>query len=88
MNSQTREMAEKIFPNAVLNLFYGSSETSFITVSDKATPIGSVGKAFPNVNIKIEQNGPYKNRIWVKSDYLFLKYAQGSNKNLIGGMIG
>ena len=42
-----------------------------------------MGKAFPNVNIKIEQNGPYKNRIWVKSDYLFLKYAQGSNKNLI-----
>ena len=83
LNSQTREMAEKIFPNAVLNLFYGSSETSFITVSDNATPIGSVGKAFPNVNIKIEQNGPYKNRIWVKSDYLFLKYAQGSNKNLI-----
>ncbi len=66
-----------------MHLFYGSSETSFITISDDFTPIGSVGKAFPNVEIKVEETGPNINRIWVKSNYLFLKYAEGSNKNLV-----
>ncbi len=83
LNSETREMAKQIFPNAIVHLFYGSSETSFITISDKFTPVGSVGKAFPNVEIKVEETGPNKNRIWVKSKYLFLKYAEGSNKNLV-----
>tara|TARA_B100001057_G_scaffold255946_1_gene256190 strand:- start:1944 stop:3041 length:1098 start_codon:yes stop_codon:yes gene_type:complete len=82
LNFQTREMAKQIFPNATLHLFYGSSETSFITISDEFTPVESVGKAFPNVEIKLEKNGPNKNRIWVKSEYLFLKYANGSNQNL------
>ena len=83
LNFQTREMAKQIFPNAIVHLFYGSSETSFITISDEFTPVGSVGKAFPNVEIKLEKSGPNKNRIWVKSNYLFLKYAEGSNKNLV-----
>ena len=42
-----------------------------------------MGKAFPNVEIKVEKSGAYKNRIWVKSNYLFLTYAEGSNKNSI-----
>ena len=83
LNSETREMAKQIFPNATVHLFYGSSETSFITISDEFTPVGSVGKAFPNVEIKVEKKGSNKNRIWVKSDYLFLEYAEGSNKNLV-----
>ena len=83
LNSETREMAKQIFPNATVHLFYGSSETSFITISDEFTPVGSVGKAFPNVEIKVEKKGSNKNRIWVKSDYLFLDYAEGSNKNLV-----
>ena len=83
LNSETKEMAKQIFPNAILHLFYGSGETSFITISDEFTPVGSVGKAFPNVEIKVEETGPNKNRIWVKSNYLFLKYAEGSNKNLV-----
>ena len=83
LNSQTRQMAKQIFPNAIVHLFYGSSETSFITISDEFTPFGSVGKAFPNVEIKLEKSGAYKNRIWVKSNYLFLTYAEGSNKNSI-----
>ena len=83
LNSQTRQMAKQIFPNAIMHLFYGSSETSFITISDEFTPVGSVGKAFPNVEIKVEKSGAYKNRIWVKSNYLFLTYAEGSNKNSV-----
>ena len=83
LNSETKEMAKQIFPKAIVHLFYGSSETSFITISDESTPVGSVGKAFPNVEIKVEETGPNKNRIWVKSNYLFLKYAEGSNKNLV-----
>ena len=83
LNSQTRQMAKQIFPNAIMHLFYGSSETSFITISDEFTPVGSVGKAFPDVEIKVEKSGAYKNRIWVKSNYLFLTYAEGSNKNSV-----
>ena len=42
LNSETREMAKQLFPNAIVHLFYGSSETSFITISDEFTPVLSL----------------------------------------------
>jgi long-chain acyl-CoA synthetase len=61
----------RLAPNARLREFYGAAETSFVTLADDATPDGSVGRAFPGVQIQVDPAG----EIWVKSPYLFLGYA-------------
>ena len=76
----------KIAPNAELKQFYGSSETSFITISDLLTPINSVGKAYPGVEIVLgdQPDKPVSvgetGRVWVRSPYLFSKYV-GENRS-------
>jgi len=78
---QTLKNLSEIAPNAELKQFYGSSETSFITLSDRFTPIDSVGKAYPNVEIVLGDwpNQPVSTgeagRIWVRSPYLFSRYV-------------
>lgn len=78
----------KIAPNAELKQFYGSSETSFITISDLLTPINSVGKAYPGVEIVLGDR-PDKpvsvgetGRVWVRSPYLFSKYVGENRSNI------
>jgi long-chain acyl-CoA synthetase len=58
-------------PQADLLEFYGAAETSFVTLADRSTPPGSVGRAFPGVAIMVDPSG----EIWVKSPYLFAGYA-------------
>jgi long-chain acyl-CoA synthetase len=43
----------RIFPNADLHIFYGTAETSFISIADKNTPDGSVGQAYDGVEISV-----------------------------------
>ena len=57
-------------PGAELREFYGAAETSFITLADADTPEGSVGRAYPGVELDIRQG-----EVWVKSPYLFNGYA-------------
>ena len=70
-------------PNADIREFYGASETSFVTLTDANTPKGSVGRAYPGVNVQIrsvhgQPLGPCEHgEIWVSSPYLFLGYASG-----------
>ena len=74
----TATRIKQMFPNAALHIFYGASETSFISLSDKTTPEGSVGRAYPDVQIEIRDpdlNGV--GEIWVNSPYLFSGYGQG-----------
>lgn len=75
--------ASLMFPNANIVQFYGASETSFIAISDKTTPLGSVGRAYPGVKISIRgANGEPcdgTGEIWVKSPYLFDGYAEGQS---------
>lgn len=70
----------KALPNATFREFFGASETSFITMSDATTPLGSVGQAYPGVTLELKctQEGN-ASEIWVKSPYLFEGYAQGSS---------
>ncbi|MDU9006690.1 AMP-binding protein [Sedimentitalea todarodis] len=75
-------LAEKchgLFPHATLTPFYGASETSFITMADDQRPAGSVGKAYPGVEIAIRSNRGQATHelgeIWVRSPYLFCGYA-------------
>jgi long-chain acyl-CoA synthetase len=57
-------------PVAALREFYGAAEASFITLAGPETPEGSVGAAYPGVQIRVEGC-----EIWVKSPYLFEGYA-------------
>ena len=82
-----RSALSTYFPNAEVREFFGASETSFMTMSDAATPAGSVGRAYPDVDIRIgtpqapvtDQSG----EIWVKSPYLFDSYATGHSDSTI-----
>ena len=51
-------------------MFYGTSETSFVTVSDADTPEGSVGRAYPGVELKVNADG----LIYALSPMLFRDY--------------
>jgi long-chain acyl-CoA synthetase len=66
LRSAVTEMA----PNARVREFYGAAEASFITLADEETPEGSVGRAYPGVEITVEAD-----EVWVKSPYLFTAYA-------------
>lgn len=73
--------AAALFPDAAIREFYGTAETSFITIADGDTPPDSVGRAYPGVEIEIrDADGRVTDgagEIWVKSPYLFLRYAEG-----------
>jgi long-chain acyl-CoA synthetase len=47
-----KSFCDERFPNADVRIFYGTAETSFITISDRKTPNGSVGRAFNGVKIQ------------------------------------
>lgn len=67
------------FPNARVIEFFGASETSFIAMSDAASPAGSVGKTYPGVDIHIDAPLGEVGEIWVKSPYLFAGYEAGDS---------
>lgn len=79
LDDRLREQTRRCFPNARIHEFYGASETSFITLSDSDTPPGSVGKAYPGVDIIIKNSDRQIGEVWLKSPYLFENYAQGSS---------
>jgi len=64
----TLRKLKEIFPNASIVEYYGASElghVSYLTYEDSLAKEGSVGRAFPEVQIAIENK-----RIWVKSPYI------------------
>ncbi|MFV2052163.1 class I adenylate-forming enzyme family protein [Aliiroseovarius sp. YM-037] len=75
-----RAEVQALFPMAEIVEFYGASETSFVTVADKATSTGSVGQPYPGVDLDVRdvdgnpvppgENG----ELWVRSPYLFSDY--------------
>lgn len=77
VDTHLRAQIAALFPNAECAEFYGASETSFIAMSDRSTPQGSVGQPYPNTQIRIEAPMGETGLIWIKSPYLFAEYAQG-----------
>ncbi|MGY3438996.1 MULTISPECIES: AMP-binding protein [unclassified Marinovum] len=63
-----------LFPQAELREFFGASETSFITMSDADTPPGSVGRAYPGVQLRIAAAPHETGEIEVAGPYLFDGY--------------
>jgi long-chain acyl-CoA synthetase len=60
----------RVAPGAHVTEFYGAAETSFITIADDDTPEGSVGRAYPGVEIDLRDRV-----IRVRSPYLFSGYV-------------
>ncbi|WP_371168091.1 AMP-binding protein [Aliiroseovarius sp. 2305UL8-7] len=83
LDEATKGRAALFFPNADIREFFGSSETSFITISDASTPTASVGRAYPDVDLQVrDAKGCITDgagEIWVRSPYLFDGYAYGKS---------
>ncbi|MCV2891359.1 AMP-binding protein [Ruegeria aquimaris] len=91
LDSALRKMLADRFPSARVLEFFGASETSFISLSDDQTPLGSVGRPYPGVEIRIGDGcAPGETgEIWVKSPYLFEGYEEGNSAltNWDGGFL-
>nr|WP_321462210.1 AMP-binding protein [uncultured Cohaesibacter sp.] len=81
LDPATRDQIAILFPNADLRVFYGASETSFITLADRQTPAGSVGRSYPGVTLEIRNADDGSGEIWIKSPYIFDGYAQGNSSS-------
>lgn len=78
----------EVFPDAEICEFYGTSEQSYVTVGRDETPPGSVGRAFPGVEIRIlDEAGAALTageigRVYVESPLMFMGYAMADNPQL------
>lgn len=84
LNATLHDALQRLFPEAEIREFFGAAETSFITLSDEATPEGSVGRAYPGVALRVSSSRSGQElpqgetgEIWVNSPYLFEGYAAG-----------
>lgn len=87
LDSKTRTALSDVFPNATIREFFGASETSFVTMSDARTPDGSVGCAYPHVDLIVRGSDGNATsgigEIWVKSPYLFDGYVEADRADSI-----
>lgn len=83
LDARTRAQVAALCPNAALHVFYGAAESSFIALGTADTPAGSVGRAYPQVEITVRdaRGKPTSGSgtIWVRSPYLFLRYLHGNS---------
>lgn len=82
----TRAATQAMAPTAKIYEFYGAAETSFVTLSGPDTPVGSVGRAYPDVTLRILDHAGQPTdgtgEVWVRSPYLAQGYLDGGLKNL------
>ena len=86
LDKSLRNACQNMFRSASVIEFYGTSETSFITIADEGAPAGSVGKPYPNVSLRIgvdgvDTSGEGQGEILVKSPYMFLGYVLDEGMN-------
>jgi long-chain acyl-CoA synthetase len=87
LTAELRKHCETCLPDVDLVEFYGASESSFISAHStrQPAPSGSVGRAFPGVNIQIrdEAGAPAfpgaEGEIHVSSRMLFSRYIDGAH---------
>ncbi|RAK11086.1 long-chain acyl-CoA synthetase [Halanaerobium saccharolyticum] len=81
MDLETLKKLKKYFPEAEICEFYGASELSYVSYAYYDQLLknkGTVGRAFPGVDIKIKNK-----EVWVKSPYLAPAYRpEASAKDL------
>ena len=77
----TLEEVERQFPNAEIFGFYGSSETSFVSMAKLVSGQKEQGLLFPRVEVMIKAGpgttfeGPQTGEIWVRSPMVFSGYV-------------
>lgn len=82
----TKKKIQLLFPNSLLDEYYGASELSFVALNrqEEPVPAGSAGRPFFNVSVKIrKQDGTWAENgeegdIFVKSPLLFSHYITKS----------
>jgi len=80
LSGSLHERIAELCPNGVFREFYGAAETSFVAWGDGSGPAGSVGRAYPGVEIRIAAaTGERFGEIWVRSPYLFEAYLEGDS---------
>ena len=88
VNSTLISEFQQIVPNAQIRVFFGATETSYISIKTPSCPVDSVGKLCPNVYVEIldENQKPVikytKGSIWVKRDQLYSKIILGNDSTL------
>ena len=89
LDQETRAQLKRCAPAAEITEFFGTSEASFICASDRTTPLGSVGRPYPGVELAIRdaQGAPCPSAsagdIWLRSPYVFSKYRSGADPDVI-----
>lgn len=82
-------MLKKLFPKGEIIEFYGTAETSFITITTTDSPQGSVGQVYEGVEVRVinDLGEPLPNGeigdIVVKSPYIFKGYIDNGTLNPI-----
>ncbi len=71
LDAGLRSAVQLAAPACQVHEFYGAAEASFITLAGPDCPEDSVGRAYPDVELRLDESG----EIWVKSPYLFEGYA-------------
>lgn len=76
-----------LFPRAQIVEFFGTTETSYITMKSPDSPTGSVGRALAGVTLRITDEHVHalppgrEGMLWVNSDMLFEGYVFGEDPN-------
>ena len=76
------------FPNAEIKVFYGTAETSFITISDSKTPPNSVGQTYDGVEIYIKEGAISVKTPMLATNYLDNQIVMDPNLPFSTGEIG
>lgn len=79
LDAPSRALVQDFAPNAQIRVFYGAAETSFLALADAQTPEGSVGRAYPQVELDLRGA---MGEIWARSPYLATAYAGGQGGGL------
>jgi acyl-CoA synthetase (AMP-forming)/AMP-acid ligase II len=82
-----RTALAQIFPRARIVEYYGAAELSFVAAgsAEEGCPPEAVGRPLPGVRISLRDDDGQEvaagaaGRLWVRSDMLALRYADGSN---------
>jgi long-chain acyl-CoA synthetase len=77
LSELAKDRHSHLFQNAEIIQFYGTSETSFITLTDSNTPEGSVGRPYPAVQLRLSGVEQFSGsgEVCVQSPYLFDGYV-------------
>lgn len=81
LDATLRAALAALAPRAEIREFYGAAEASFVTLTDRDTPEGSVGRPYPGVTLEIRDAGGTPlppdalGEVWVRSPYLCDRYA-------------